>query len=970
MRFALIPLFLCAVFHDSAFGDARDFQGFPIVAIVFEPESQPLASDELSRLLPIQAGDALDLEDIRMSIERLYATGRYQDISVDALRRNNGVVLRFLTKGTWFVGRVTFEGVREPPNRGQLVATSKLELGSKFHNEDLQAAVENVLERLRDNGFHEARLNPELDYEADTQQVHIDFRVDAGPRARFTSPIIGGIGPEEFNRVVNATKWKRFWGLLGWKPLTESRLQQGLDRIRTSYSKRDYLLNRVTLEELDYSQRDAVVQPVIGIELGSPVEVEVTGAKVSRGRLRQLIPVFQEQSADRDLLVEGMRNLTEYFQAQGYFRVKVRFDTTQEAGGKQRVLYTVEPGERYKLVHLEIRGHRYFERDTIRERMNVTPATRLRFRRGRFSEAMLASDINQIRELYASNGFLEVKVNAGTEENYQGKTGELAVTLDIEEGPQTLVESLTISGVSPSNLAEIEPRLSSTSGQPFSEANLATDRDTILNYYYNHGYPDASLEFAVTQADVNRRSVRYEVFEGNQRYVRGVFTGGLQASHPAMVEERIRLSPGDVLSQSKLIESQRRLYDLGVFARVDMALQNPDGREESKYVVYQFEEARKYSLNIGLGAEIARIGAGTPNFDAPAGEPGFSPRISLGASRSNLFGIGHTAGIQTRFSNIQQRALFTYLAPQFKGREDLSLTGSALFDISRDIRTFESRRQEGSVQLGRRLSRANTLQTRFTYRRNTVRNLAIDQALIPIFSVPVRVGIASATFIQDRRDDPIDSRRGYYNSIDAGLASKAFLSETDFVRILARNSSYHQVFGDMILARTLTLGWLHNFREGGPDAIPLPERFFSGGAATHRGFPDNQAGPRDLTTGFPLGGSGLLMTSVELRFPLLGESIGGVLFHDAGNVYRRFREISLRPTQRSLRDFNYMVHASGFGIRYKTPVGPVRLDLAYSPNSPEFRFLRFPDPGVAGVPQPTIQRISRFQFHFSLGQTF
>jgi outer membrane protein assembly factor BamA len=153
--------------------------------------------------------------------------------------------------------------------------------------------------------------------------------------------------------------------------------------------------------------------------------------------------------------------------------------------------------------------------------------------------------------------------------------------------------------------------------------------------------------------------------------------------------------------------------------------------------------------------------------------------------------------------------------------------------------------------------------------------------------------------------------------------------------------------------------------------IPLPERFFAGGASTHRGFPENQAGPRDLLTGFPLGGKAMVLLSTELRFPLIGENLGAAVFHDAGNIYSRAGTVSLRLRQKNRDDFNYMVHAVGFGIRYRTPVGPVRFDLAFAPNSPRF----FGCQGTReqllfGCPARTEQRISRFQFHFSLGQTF
>jgi outer membrane protein assembly factor BamA len=155
----------------------------------------------------------------------------------------------------------------------------------------------------------------------------------------------------------------------------------------------------------------------------------------------------------------------------------------------------------------------------------------------------------------------------------------------------------------------------------------------------------------------------------------------------------------------------------------------------------------------------------------------------------------------------------------------------------------------------------------------------------------------------------------------------------------------------------------------------LSERFFAGGATSQRAFPENQAGPRDLETGFPLGGNAVLMNNLELRFPLIGDNIGGVLFEDAGNVYSDIHHISFRFRQNNLQDFNYMVHSVGFGIRYHTPIGPIRVDLSFSPDSPRFRGYRgslqdFLDPETRKDLPFVTQRINQFQFHFSLGQAF
>jgi outer membrane protein assembly factor BamA len=385
-------------------------------------------------------------------------------------------------------------------------------------------------------------------------------------------------------------------------------------------------------------------------------------------------------------------------------------------------------------------------------------------------------------------------------------------------------------------------------------------------------------------------------------------------------------------------------------------------------------------MAVGLGAELGRIGGCQTCLDAPAGSTGFSPRVSLNLARNNIWGLGHTLSLQTRVSTLEKRGLLSYNWPRFRAQEHLNLSFNALYQDSRDVRTFSFKREEGSIQLSQRLSKAMTVFYRFTYRRVSVSDLKISPFLISLLSQPVRVGLASFGWIQDRRDDPVEPHKGIYNTVDLGLAEHFFGSQRDFVRFLVRNATYHPLGKRVVLARSTQIGDIASFHYTGDplNAVPLPERFFGGGAQSDRGFPENQAGPRDPSTGFPLGGTALFFNQTELRFPLIGDNIGGVLFHDAGNVYSSLSKFSLRQTQRNLQDFDYMVHAVGFGIRYRTPVGPLRVDLGYSINPPQFF-------GFKGTPQDLLnagvdpclnsgkcvqQSVSHFQYFFSIGQTF
>ena len=339
-----------------------------------------------------------------------------------------------------------------------------------------------------------------------------------------------------------------------------------------------------------------------------------------------------------------------------------------------------------------------------------------------------------------------------------------------------------------------------------------------------------------------------------------------------------------------------------------------------------------------------------------------------------------------------------YVVPRLFASFNRTLTFSILYNTTQDVQTFSSRRAEVSAQASQRLNRASTLLVRFAYRRVSTGNVVIPSLLIPALLQPVRIGLLSASYIQDRRDNSADAHRGFWNTIDAGLAANFFGSQRNFYRILARNATYTPIGRNLVFARQTQLGAIIPFNVApgltSLESIPLPERFFGGGGVSMRGFGYNQAGPRDTgspsspgaapttPTGFPIGGDGLFFNNLELRFPLLGPNISGVLFHDMGNIYTNFGDISFRYRQNGNQDFNYAVQAVGFGIRYKTPLGPLRVDIAYTLNPPAYLGFNQKETiqdlisctsaniGVTPACTPSPQRLGRFQFFFSIGQAF
>ena len=235
----------------------------------------------------------------------------------------------------------------------------------------------------------------------------------------------------------------------------------------------------------------------------------------------------------------------------------------------------------------------------------MMPATFLRFPNGRYSERYLQKDIDSIQDLYRSNGFRDVAVKSQVEDNYGGHEGEIGVKLTIDEGRQWTVASLDLEGVAEADRAYLISFIHCTPGQPFSEFNVANDRDNVLSYYYNNGYPNATFDWNEAPGSEQRKvNLRYIVHQGNRELVRRIIINGLDTTRPRIVQDRIEIHEGDPVSRVKIADAQRRLYDLGIFAKVQTAVQNPEGIEPSKYVLFQIEEARQYSINVGVGAEL------------------------------------------------------------------------------------------------------------------------------------------------------------------------------------------------------------------------------------------------------------------------------------------------------------------------------------------------------------------------------
>ncbi len=1013
----------------------------PVMAVRIVAEDGRVLS-EAPAGVSIAVGKPLDRDQVAESIRALYRTGDYADVRGISTPVDGGVRVDFVVREQLFFNQVIIHGLVTPPTEASAIAAVQLPLGEPYRADGVNEGLERLRELLKEEGLYAAQVSADTVPHAQGHQMDVIINIQAGPRARIKEVKLTN-GTEYGNAEILARSKLKAGG-----QITASRVQRGTTRVRNFLVKKEHLNARAVVRRGSYDVKSNTIPLELEATAGPLVRIAVTGAKFSGGELKKLVPVYQEGAVDTDLLEEGKRNIRERQERNGYFDAGVEYVTsTQEVtlsggrkGSEELITYRVERGDRHTLLGIEFTGNHYFNTELLRSRLTIYPKG---FQtRGRFSRRLMESDRDSIKNLYLANGFLEATVEAQALDNYKGKEGDLVIRFVIQEGKQTRVASLKIDGVHAFKEDVLLGVVASTPGQPYSEFNVTTDRDNILALYFNDGFPEAKFTARAervkeepTSKNIARNgegaqagaapnaakkedkgkneetfqdgfvSLVYQIEEGPQTRVRKILLTGYNHTRPGVIRREIRVQEQAPLREGEVVESQRRLYNLGVFNRVTIQPQNPNGSDTNKDVVVLVEEAKRYTLAYGGGFEVQRLASSTN----PAGsQVQAAVRGILEVSKLNLTGRGDSLSLKLRGSTIEDRALLGYNHPNTFSDPHLSFQASAYTEKTQDINTFTETRYEGSLQLNDRVTPRTSLLYHYTFRKVVVSNLNshISPEEVPLFNAPTLVSQFGFGWTRDGRDNPADATKGNFNSADFSVADTKIGSSASFMRLYYQNSTYHPIKRRFSFARSIRIGILRPYRDTIsltfpapttlplPTLIPLPERFFAGGGTSLRGFALNQAGPRDSVTGFPVGGQALLILNQEFRFPMrlpyIGTALSGALFYDGGNVYSRLDRVTLRayppkpifnpanPTQcqfNCTNELNYFAHTVGLGFRYGTPVGPIRIDLGYQINRPKFVTPICPS-GVATVDCQSGQlgfkatRLPGFQIFFNLGSTF
>src|SRR5271156_6462451 len=546
--------------------------------------------------LPLEIGKPFDFGMERESLRVLYRTGDFADIRVTATPvapATNGVRVEFVVQRNFYNNVIRVEGLKEPPTEAAALASMRLTLGEPFRESSLREAIDRLKDTLSSEGLYEADVKWSLTPHDATRQMDVLITVQPGPRAVVGSFVVKNQTPYPDAELISRSKMKL------QKPFTSARVTRASQRLKKYLVNQGYLGTGILITAGDYSATSNLVALNFQVTTGPRVSVAVGGAHISQGKLRQLLPIYAEGAVDEDLLQEGRRNIRDYFQRQGYFDATVEVSSHDDPkAGVRLISYEVSRGDRSRLVGVSFHGNKYFSKELLS---------------GRFSQTLVRDDTDSIRGLYLSNGFLDVKVVSSVDTSYQGKKGNLFVSFQIVEGPQTLVEALQVDGVHAMSKDAVLNVVGSSPGQPYSAAAVASDRNNILAMYYNDGFPEARFDdTAVPGSAPYRIRLTYKITEGTRIEVSKVLLTGYQYTRPGIIARQVVIEPNGPLREGDVVETQRQLYNLGVFTRVQIAPQNPNGSDPQKVMVVDVREGGRYTIGYGFGFEVLKIGNPCP----------------------------------------------------------------------------------------------------------------------------------------------------------------------------------------------------------------------------------------------------------------------------------------------------------------------------------------------------------------------
>ncbi len=692
--------------------------------------------------------------------------------------------------------------------------------------------------------------------------------------------------------------------------------QEYIENVISDDLKRLYNTGYFSDVKVDKKDVDGGYKVIINL-VEKPIVEEITFSKLRYFNKRSLETKMKTKKGkflDNKSLKDDINTIQEMYAKKGLTQAKVDVETfNDEATNRASLHFIVREGYRVKVKRINVVGNiAYSDRRIIKV---IKSRNAWLFNSGHLKEDVLEEDMDRIKSFYEQNGYIDAKADYTLDYLNQGR---VVINITVEEGKRYYVGDLTIAGNSVASEPEIKAAMNSIKpGNIFSRAKLDEDISNISTMYFDMGHIFAKVnESTSLNTDNGRVDVRLDIEEGGIAYIDKIKVQGNTNTRDIVIRRELRMYPGDQFDGKKLRRSKERLRNLGYFEDVGFDIEDTKN-PEMKNLIVQVKEAKTGSFSFGGGYStvdqlVGFVEIEQKNFDITnwprftGGGQDLLLRAEAGSTRRNL---------QLSFT---EPWLFDY--PISGGFDLFSLQR----DKSRDIGyAYDEQRLGATLRLGKQISEYTSAGLSYTIQNIDISNL--DSNVSADLLAEEGENVVSSlgfTLNQDHTDSTFNPTKGWVWNNGIDLAGGPLGGDKDFYRLQTKGSYYVPVkvrATPTVLELRGRAGIVQPY--SGSDKVPIFERFFAGGAKTIRGYNERKVGPLDPANNDPIGGESLLVGNIEYTFPIV-EIIKLATFFDVGNVW---------PTVEDFGSGDFKAGV-GFGLRVKTPIGPVNLDYGYPLN--------------------------------------
>jgi outer membrane protein assembly complex protein YaeT len=890
-------VFLAAVLAAVSALAGAEVQFPAVTAVAVFVDGRPADAD-MAALVPLAPGQPFSLKRIDDAIRQIYRTGLFADVQV---HRDGDVDVRLtvILERSLTVRKVLFQG-------GTGVSAAKLRESlyavrpeAPYSEEKRLRAVGELREALRKEGYLYCEVGASAARIEGRPAVDVTFVIVPGPRF-----ILRQV---EFPGAVAADTdvLRRLAESRPGRPYNPAVLEADVARLKAYYNDQGYPRADIAVQSRTFHETDKTVSLRIKIDPQERIRIEVRGADFDAALLR---PFWEERVLEDWSVSQAEALILADLRGRGYLFASIR-TTLERSPGELHVVHAIEAGEKQRISDVAFSGNTHFSAAEIKAALGIGP--KIPFL-SPIDSGELFDVPGRIVRFYESRGFARTRAVLNFRRSGRWTIAEFQVT----EGPLQVVERVSLRGAALFLPAELLGQVSIRAGGPYYPPNVQRDVGRLESYYQNKGVRGTKIAAAVEQTSEDRFAVEFRLEEGRRVRVDRIIIAGLLVTRRSLIERELRLKEGDWAGSEAILESKRGLEKLGVFSEVRIE-EVPTG-PESENLVVNMREGERNLISLGVGLETKNVPTSLDLTENVIG-----PRATAEFIRANMFGRAAQLSLITQFSQIERRAVLSWEEPYFFGIRIQTALNAWLEREALVSYGFD--RRGVSLNGSKVLSGGWISLTTLRWDTTTLYFLDVAENEVDRQHFPYSTTAASETFFFDRRDDSFNPERGLFFSGVLEWAVPLFQAESDYVKTFLKYQQFVPVIGRWNFNWTARLGL-------GMGRIPIHERFFAGGSNSFRGEFFDELGPKDVQSLMPVGGKTIALFNFELKFPTFPSLPGlmGAVFFDAGNVFSHRNDFSLGGLETAL----------GLGLRYKTPLGPVRFDLAWNLNPP---------PGAAGA---------------------